>query len=637
MRFLTGNSVRIGVGLENLPSIASQDSNFPASMFFDYISRMFMPDQMPLAEYCPVVPAPLRRGSLVKIPGRLRKQVYDSRKDIDNYSHPIAAAISYLGEGFPSPPMGMNGVLHVDLDGVVLPLSAPLYTSSTGLWYDLDTTTLGTGRNYIQAVYALVDSAGNSLPPYWWVHNRYIGGGNLFDNLRSAKESFATSRGQKFLGYDDAPRVLEIMNWGPDYRHGLSALAFETASPDHIVIRWTEWFANIYNGSTATRRLDCILTIHLVDVPPQYDYPTWQWSPKRLSYSMTGNSQWFTRDSSPGFTDSLVPGVAFVTSHSGSLENQCFPTHVVGYMDSIPDLRLVLDDVEQCLFRSRVGVATSTASLLDTIRGLTANWVEFAGEFGEVFELLPSVLSLIDDLSLKTSAGSVFVALEKDLPTLRKTLKALASGHLLVQFGLKPVAQSARDLEAAAQRASDLIESISDKLKIRVRSKKKLLVPSAELYAGLVFHPKRIEVHSSCEIDSPYSGHVPTLLSLDTFGVLPTPSRLLDLAPWSWAVEYFVKYQSRIEAVECIILLSIWRASGFCHSVTFQTPRDETLAMLKLFGATHSGADSGFTGYMREVSALIPFLALRESYALADTATTPNFGILIAILLSFAL
>jgi hypothetical protein len=93
-----------------------------------------------------------------------------------------------------------------------------------------------------------------------------------------------------------------------------------------------------------------------------------------------------------------------------------------------------------------------------------------------------------------------------------------------------------------------------------------------------------------------------------------------------------------LEAVEAIFLLSLWRASGFGHSVTLTMEEEDFIRILRSFGLEPvDGKSIAFTGYMREVSALIPFLALREDYSLADSERNISWTIILAILLTFAL
>jgi hypothetical protein len=630
MRYFRGSSTSLGVSLYGIPqNMHPNDALLGTSLFSDYILRVCHLSGVVLTHDYFAAVEPSHRSTAsddVRQSGKVEVQQYSVEDDVRKYSHSIAAAISYLGQGLPSPNPGDRGFLHIDFEGTLRAPTAPVYTYTDVSVVDFLVRAIDQRSGALQRIYAVIAPSGNVFPSPLHVSNWYSWAGNIVDLVKLNTQAYRDSHGVYLPATIGGPKMQRFLDWGPAYFHAIESISGKF-SHDSVVLEWIEWYSNVF-GQVRKCTVKC--TLRAVQRPSSF----WEgnvYLPRcfDLSYSFHCESQWYAWTGVGPVYGTLTPTTSYVSDVADIISVPNFPLNTPGgALSDPPDISSLFEEAQKCLERARVGCGSSTVELLRELREVSANWIEFAGEFSEVFELLPLDI-------LRQYAGYFNNSGKGFLHGLRAVLKAISSAYIALSFSISPLVSTGEDLSATALALSERLSTFEPR---RIRSGRVNITPSPSLFEGLLIFPEKMTVVSACNIGVPFSGDIPGTLQLDSTGALPLPSRFWDLAPWSWAIDYFTRFQDRIESVEAIILLSLWRADGFTHSVSFTISDQSVIDWLQAHGyEVEPSTLPDFRCYMREVSALIPFLCLREEYHLADTDVRPNWLILAALALSFAL
>jgi hypothetical protein len=653
MKFLHRPNTTVGVVLSDLPLVAASDPVLTSSYLAPFLRTCYIPRTVDAQALCPVIVDPYRSDGpeYTEVLGLTAKQVYDPRTDVAKYSHPVAAAISYLGEGYPSPHPGDNGFLHIGSESRVRRRTPTLHNTMTGSFGDLPYSGLQSGSAFYVPFYSQIMPNGTVLAYPIHTYNVFAGGGSLPKNLRSWDQSIVERFHLPFTV--GGPKVCNLQ-----YLGGLVAAFLESismvASGDSIRIEWVEWFVNYLQGRA--RRLVVSLEINLLPIKGVFDYDTYSWQGLEIYYHGHSTSQWYTV-LAPGFGSeysTLTPDVQYSSTfshHSGVNVTKALPLNLIGGSTQVVDLSRMYSDAATALERMRVGSATSCGRIADRLRLLSADWVEFAGEFDDFMGVIdpeayrsisgyfaePRGHPTVSWWNLIKSEGSLSSRLSvgmSKLDVLRNAIKGISALYVAGRFSITPAVQNVSDIHALGKTLRRKLDLFKPR---RIRSGPVVLSPSEQLFDGLLVRPNQVTINSACSIGDPYTGEVPSVLLSDSLGVFPKPSRWWNLAPWSWAIDMFTHFQGRIEAVETIFFLSLWRARGFTHSVKFSIEGERFNEILSAYNLEAVDSDASFECYMREISALIPFTALREEYHLADVDASPDWTILLAVLLTFVL
>lgn len=583
---------------------------------------------MRTSEYLPTVAAAHQSSpeDEVTVQGFTEKQSYSVISDIAKFSHPVAATISYLSTGFPNTNAGDNGFLHLNTDATLRKITDPVYTHTPSTLVQLSVRPFNQRSGALLYLYSVFDLFGNALASPLHVDYWYSYLGEVMDVVTRNNTEYINANGSFLPATIGAPKMVQFADWGPFFFHALEMIE-GSGTVNAVRLHWIEWYSNFYGQY---RKCEVFANFRLIPHPSKPHGNPYLRDCFDVSYSYHCESQWYQNTGIGPVHGTLTPTSSFVSDVDGVFEpGFCFPLRMAGGgFSTPPDISRLYRDGQLGLERLRVGCATSTVRLLETLRDVATNWVEFAGEASEIFSLIP--LDIWEKYAgYFDNGGTGF------LDGLADLLKALSSAYVEGQFSIAPLGRTGEDVPATIEALLGKLPEFNPR---RIRSGRVKIKPAPEIFDGLFFTVSTVEVVSSCNIGIPFTGEIPVAASLDNIGVLPLPSRFWDLAPWSWCIDYFTHFQARLESVETILLLSIWRADGFTHSVHFKVPADQVAATLRDSGIDIDLSTPGHLDcYMREISALIPFLSLRETYHLADSDMKPNWLILLALLLSFAI
>lgn len=242
---------------------------------------------------------------------------------------------------------------------------------------------------------------------------------------------------------------------------------------------------------------------------------------------------------------------------------------------------------------------SSSDGLHKSIDVLKANHIENATQLKSMVDLLPDVKGL---------SNLIAKAMKRDATALLDAVDILADAVLAFRFGQKPTADDV--LEIAH---TDIVKEIND---IIQRESKTIYGQFHYSFTdddmALIGLPGSLSLvtRSKIRIHTDLTSLLSTTMTANSMGLMPTLSRLWDLVPFSFVVDWFANIGGRLGLIDDQLL---WMSMGidWClHSFkwSYYPPPD----VLDQYGLTSVGSNPfALTGYTREFSRLIP--RLRES------------------------
>jgi hypothetical protein len=241
---------------------------------------------------------------------------------------------------------------------------------------------------------------------------------------------------------------------------------------------------------------------------------------------------------------------------------------------------------------------------------LKANHVENLSQLSGLLDLLPT-LDGLPEIAAKAVRGDPSVLID--------LVDFLTEAWLRYRFGQAPTVDDARELARI-----DVTERLKSVLTPSLRTtygRFTWIAPDGHGFFG----PGRLEVvaWSKLRFKTDASTLLADILALNGVGGLPTLSRLWDLVPFSFVVDWFTNEGERLKAVDQQLLFAAmgiqWVLYGFKVSYF---PTDDELLAYQLEN-TSSGEPFHVSMYVREKSLFVP--RLRESRFDFLAPGKPNF------------
>lgn len=246
----------------------------------------------------------------------------------------------------------------------------------------------------------------------------------------------------------------------------------------------------------------------------------------------------------------------------------------------------------------RLSAFQSTSDALTSITGsIDNNLVEVIGEVDEISRLLPEISSAILAIRRLRKGNA--------LGALVSTLDFLTALKLQKSFSWDPNMDLLFETLPRMERVADQIRNLSDSGFVVGRGSFTYDFPTWEFGREECRLVTRTKVVASLNTKSVLA----KTLGVRALGLLPSPSSLWDLIPFSFVVDWFGNIGARLHDLESIGFLSLMGVRSFTHTYLIESKltQDE----MERVGITPWGASSvsyqpAMRYFVREVSGYIP-------------------------------
>jgi len=251
----------------------------------------------------------------------------------------------------------------------------------------------------------------------------------------------------------------------------------------------------------------------------------------------------------------------------------------------------------------------SAQSVADSRSFIEANYLESLSEIGELLELFPNVKPLNDFLSFLPQGKLVAGTL--------RLVDFVSDFYLLYKFGLET---TKADVFEFASKYDQIAAKLRKKLQqnLSLRGKFLYVFPSGSPMDGFT-----LLTRSKVVISFPTESISAALLPAESMGLLPSPSNLWDLVPFSFAIDWFVNLGTRMELGEAYTHACFATVYYCVHSYSLQ----RTLTSSELPGPFKDWTphNAVFETYVRVKSKYIPGPGQSRYDWLAKTAGPPKW------------
>lgn len=240
----------------------------------------------------------------------------------------------------------------------------------------------------------------------------------------------------------------------------------------------------------------------------------------------------------------------------------------------------------------------SSDALKKHIEVIQANHLENLSQLPAILELLPDISGLL---------GLVSKALRGDAAAIKDLIDYVTDAVLRFRFAQQPTAKDVSELlETDLSRA---IDALVQTRAYTIQGRYQYVFTDAENFFGdgkLV-----LDARSKIRVSFDMSSALASYLTANSVGLLPTLSRVWNLLPFSFVVDWFTNMSKRLEAVDNQLLWLALRTHWCLHSyaVTYY-PSPEVLASYNLVSFSDK-EPFGIRVYWRDFSLQTPLL--RES------------------------
>lgn len=537
--------------------------------------------------------------------GRIVESKYDPYADWQNYANPVGDILHRGLASLPYIPHGEHLVRHTSLRG-------DLYPSGTGYYtvYDRDFPFYGetikvsnkcNPTNTSLGVHLTTQSAPGSDAGYGYYANNVLG--SVAHLLRYQK-----------TGRDDIPQSHIVRGpngdqfWGSP-SHG-SSDASVSLGEGSVTLRYTgfRWSNNVVGLIGVRYESTIVITCEKVSGGPLGFWALGNALTVRRTVAYSDRVTSYTGLSVPGgIAWSAIPGwsnrSSFVSASSVlKLWNGSQPVTFALRKDSEIDYAKLNDLMEDKLKgiekglsslgpQLRPGSCISTNDALNSFR-TDSNWIESILELHEVTQLIvgPAEVGSKFMSALRRSPFKRWRGLPGFLSVCLDTIAGLT---LLYNFGVSPLMSDIDSLLSLKSTLERLSKVFAQPYTARGRHAVQLSI-DGNTY-DVVFRSK-------LRFPVPTVGLAVDVLTLDSVGALPLPSRFWAAKPLAFLLDYVLHIGDRMSIVEGFFFLCAWGANLFVHSYTL------TLEGAKDFVPEGFEAPDGFSlkFYVREPSCFIP-------------------------------
>jgi hypothetical protein len=243
----------------------------------------------------------------------------------------------------------------------------------------------------------------------------------------------------------------------------------------------------------------------------------------------------------------------------------------------------------------------SESALLTDLQALRANWLANLREAGDLLQILDTI-KMVRQFRFDGLA-----------PAVLRMLDIASSAELLKSFVLRPTTSDVEELAFKAQITLTRLKTLSG-----VRFARGEL--NYEFAAGefAPFEGSCVKHRANIGYELDPDVILPGLIAADSLGLLPTLSRLWDMLPFSFALDWAVDFGSGFEALDGMVRLTIARVFASEHSVVLGYPFDEsdmTEHNFSVVGSNHTSSNpmngsirAGYRSYWRWAQLGFPLL-----------------------------
>jgi len=207
------------------------------------------------------------------------------------------------------------------------------------------------------------------------------------------------------------------------------------------------------------------------------------------------------------------------------------------------------------------GMAFSSEDAVSKMwQGVSLNLLEYLAELNDIGALI-SVGALFSKVrSIGTRTG---------LPLLFYILDLLADQRLIYSFGIAPLLRDAETVSRKSKALLDLFlfdEVFAEK---EYRGSVEVVIPE-DIWG--FYNPSYVRNRSKIRVSIAPDSFLSGLIGLDAIGVLPSLSKLWELVPFSFVVDWFTGLGTRQQQVERFAMMIGMNCQLSVHSTTVLTP-----------------------------------------------------------------
>lgn len=546
---------------------------------------------------------------------------YDGLEDYSNYSNPISTVLSprnLLGKA----PFGQKQVRHLSATGEVFPTHSEFYTYRTieSLYTDYPWVTVNEhsgvysqrfiGQNLVNGI---PTDYGSDYPLVYLGEQLHV----TLGKLSGLQDRYTSGFGFVGLTSKFGP-VPDVKVWGdftaPPW---LYAEAVDEVGENSIRFRNYVWITNHALRLAEVFVQYRLLPLDGVLVESGYGNQLFQ-----LETTIQMTHKYHFQNTIPSISNGLVgwievysnthnsvtvsdplhfPLTPVYTSHGGSLDKR--------FSNLITSSRKKNQGIRANFGLIRPACMWSYSDAISNMRATDVDYVEVLVEGKELFELLPSLVSITKAFltrDIKDGADAGF-----------RIGDLLANTTLLKRFGFDPTISNASDIISIAKKVGQVLKQLQSPATFHGKFVYQLDDPRIGKYT--------LVTRSTVRVNGASDDFIIKALNLDALGLLPSTSNLWDVVPWSWFIDGFINLSGRYSVIDSVFL-GLVRGVNYCvHSFTLYDDLQGDLANLGLVSA-----DAVATHYYREVSRFVPFIFHSEiDYG---NTRTPDAAITAAIL-----
>ena len=277
-----------------------------------------------------------------------------------------------------------------------------------------------------------------------------------------------------------------------------------------------------------------------------------------------------------------------------------------------------LQDFDQVSVREadiRASAYLSANSALDSISGgIDNNLVEAIGELDEILTLLPEFVKTAKELMRLVQNPEISIFAILDL---------IASIRLQQKFAIEPSLQLVEQTLPQLEKVAKSFATLSDRGKIVGRGVFEYTFNTGEFGRPLT----RLTTHSRVVSSLDTKSVLEKALGARALGLLPSPSAVWALVPFSFVVDWVVGIGSRLRDFESGTFFALSGFEVFTHSFAVNSPLTEDEMAFYGLGVdklTPGSQPLSMQWYLREISSCVPF-ARKGRYDFRYPDRLPNW------------
>lgn len=272
----------------------------------------------------------------------------------------------------------------------------------------------------------------------------------------------------------------------------------------------------------------------------------------------------------------------------------------VPLLDALVSRRFITpwaDRVWESLPDIRLSSYLSAADALDQISGgLDTNLVEAIGEIDEIGLLLPSLADSIKSI-LRLLPG-------RGVNSIRDAISVVASIRLQQKFAVDPTLDLLLNVLPRMEKTAKRIQQLADSGVVVGRGSFSFDFPQGEFgreESSLVTRSRVVASRDSKSV-------LEKALGARALGLLPSPSAVWDLVPFSFVLDWFTGAGERIRDLESLGFLSLMNIKVYTHSYSVRSfLLSDELDVYQVLPSNLEGSElPHLKTYLREVSSCVP-------------------------------